>query len=106
MAHGNLDADNLYPRGYPELAAFMKTDAEISMFRRFDYLHLRELLYLQEELTSLEEQLQKFDASEPTEINNMSRRRDNNEERKKLMSQIRVLLVEYGDATQSLTLKF
>jgi hypothetical protein len=88
--------DGPYPRGYPELAAFMRSDPEIGIFRRFDYLHLRELLYLQEELTHLEEQLHTIDRTEPIEINIMSRRLDSNEERKKVISEIRVRLLDYG----------
>jgi hypothetical protein len=85
-----------YPRGYPELAAFITSDPEISIFRRFGYLHLRQLLYLQDELTLLEQQLHHIDVTERAEINNMSWRHDTNEERRKLMSQIRTLLLEYG----------
>lgn len=80
----------------------MKTDPELKIFRRFDYLHLREILYLQEELTMLEGQLNKIDRAESIAINNMSRQQDNNEERKKLMSQIRVLLIKYGAVIQTL----
>jgi hypothetical protein len=74
----------------------MRSDPEASIFRRFDYLNLRELLYLQEELNQLEEQLHKIDGAEPKKINNMSRRHDDNEQRKTVMLQVRARLSEYG----------
>lgn len=83
----------------------MRSDPEISIFRRFDYLHLRELLHLQEELTLLEEKLHEVDRAEPKEINNMSRRHDTNEERRNLMFQIRARLLEYG-AVAPLSLRY
>lgn len=76
----------------------MASDPAISIFRRFDFLHMRELLYLQEKLTHLEKQLHKIDKAESIEINNMSHRLDENDERKELMSQIRARLLEYGAA--------
>lgn len=95
-SHNHIDTDDVYPRGYPELTAFMKSDPETNIFRRFDYLHLRQLLHSQEELSMLEESLHKIDTAELTETNNMSRRYDTNEERKNLMHQIRERLSEYG----------
>lgn len=74
----------------------MKSDPQISIFRRFDYLHLRQLLYLQEELAMLESQLRQVDIADESELNNMSRRNDTNEERKALVTQIRGRLLEYG----------
>ncbi|GIJ90560.1 hypothetical protein Asppvi_009517 [Aspergillus pseudoviridinutans] len=85
------------PRGYPELAAFMKSDPIFNMFRCFNYLHLRQLLYLQEELTHLEKRLHEVDRGETDELNNTSRRCDTNEERKAIMADIRVQLREYDD---------
>lgn len=83
----------------------MKSDPETNIFRRFDYLHLRQLLHSQEELSMLEESLHKIDTAEPTEINNMSRRYDTNDERKNLMHQIKDRLFEYG-AVVSLVFEF
>ncbi|KAI9375181.1 hypothetical protein BJX61DRAFT_495145 [Aspergillus egyptiacus] len=85
-----------YPRGYPELAAFMQSDAGFGILRRFNYLHLRKLLYMQEELTLLETQLHAVDNSELDDLNNMTRREDNNEERKMLMAEIQTKLLEYA----------
>ena len=49
----------------------------------------------------LEELLHKVDKAEHVQINNISRRQDSNKEQKKheLMSNIRVLLLEYGAVT-------
>lgn len=85
-----------YPKGYPELAAFMESDPGFGILRRFNHLHLRNLLYMQEELTSMDRRLYEIDASETDELNNMTRPGDENVERKVLMTEIRVKLREYG----------
>ena len=45
-----------YARGYPSLAAFIASDCDhsTSIYRRFDRLSARNLLYLQSELAELE----------------------------------------------------
>jgi hypothetical protein len=52
-----------YRPGYPSLAAFIASDPDhsIAVYRRFDYLSARNLLYLQSELAELEAQLHTFD---------------------------------------------
>ncbi|KAJ5378675.1 hypothetical protein N7509_011794 [Penicillium cosmopolitanum] len=85
-----------YPKGYPELAAFMESDPGFGILRRFNHLHLRNLLYMQEELTSMDRRLYEIDASETDELNNMTRPGDENVDRKVLMTEIRVKLREYG----------
>ncbi|KAF3922768.1 hypothetical protein ABW21_db0209345 [Orbilia brochopaga] len=47
--------------GYPSTAAIMSTDAELSVYRRFDRLSARNLLYYQAELMYLESELDKLD---------------------------------------------
>jgi hypothetical protein len=52
--------------GFPSLAAFIASDKDKStaIFRRFDRLAARNILYLQSELTELEAQLEAFDRAD------------------------------------------
>lgn len=52
-----------YARGYPSLAAFIASDCDhsTSIYRRFDRLSARNLLYLQSELAELEAKQDTFD---------------------------------------------
>ncbi|KAH0551488.1 hypothetical protein GP486_007298 [Trichoglossum hirsutum] len=49
------------PRRLPSLAAFIASDPELAVYRRFDRLATRNLLYLQSELLHLESKLDGFD---------------------------------------------
>lgn len=51
------------PDGYPSLAAFMASDRDRTamIFRRFDRLSARTLLYLQSELAEMEARLAEYD---------------------------------------------
>jgi hypothetical protein len=61
----------LYPEGFPRIAAFIDSDPGNSLFRRFGILNARILLYRQVELTELEKKLNELDkkdnAKEDTE---------------------------------------
>lgn len=46
-------------KGYPMLASQMETQPEMALFRRFGALNAQNLLYLQAELVSLEQELSK-----------------------------------------------
>jgi len=48
------------PRGYRNLALAMGTSPQFAIFKRFGALNAQNLLYLQAELTVLEERLQKY----------------------------------------------
>ncbi|KAK6353969.1 hypothetical protein TWF730_008389 [Orbilia blumenaviensis] len=50
-----------YAPGYPSTAAIMSTDPELSVYRRFDRLNARNLLYYQAELMYIEAELDKLD---------------------------------------------
>jgi len=50
-----------YPEGYPRISAYIDSDSDTALFRRFGVLHARSLLYKQVELTELEAQLDKID---------------------------------------------
>ena len=49
---------------YSTFADFIATDDELPIFRRFDRLNARNLLYLQSELITLEAQLQTLDGED------------------------------------------
>jgi hypothetical protein len=85
-----------YPRGYPRLAAFQSSDDDFVAFRRFATLHTRCLLLAQDEISSLEEQLQGLDSAERTQLYLSSRKHDANSERKRVLTELRLKLREYG----------
>ncbi len=93
-----------HPRGYPSLAAYLNSDRGAALYRRFGDLHGRVLLYMQVELTQLEEKLAQLDrddnSKEETDwrvahsiyMDNGKR----NEERKALVEEIAGRLKAYG----------
>jgi hypothetical protein len=56
----------VYVKGYPSLAAFIASDRDKStaIYRRFDRLSARNLLYLESELQELEERQDALDAED------------------------------------------
>ena len=50
-----------HPEGYPQLAALLNADENFLMCRRFGFLQQRVLLYRQDELRDLEDQLIRLD---------------------------------------------
>ena len=48
-------------QAYPSFAEFLGSDPELSVYRRFDRLSSRNLLYLQSELLELQAHLEEFD---------------------------------------------
>ena len=85
-----------YRRGYSRLAAFMSLDAKFSMAKRFDFLHMRYLLYLQDSLIHQQERLDACDDADDIQLHHSSRRQDGDETRKALMQELEVLLNKYG----------
>src|SRR4051794_16123798 len=85
-----------YGQGYPRLAAFLLLAKEFTVVKRFDYLHMRSILELQDELAELQDQLHKCDDTEPIRLNLSSRRHDSNLERRRIMKQIHSKLSTYG----------
>lgn len=53
-----------YANGFPTLAAFIASDTDLVIFRRFDCLGARNLLYLQAELVTLEANLAALDEAD------------------------------------------
>lgn len=92
------------PRGYPRVAAYLNSDNDTVLFRRFGTLHSRTLLYKQVELTELEAKLEKLDKEHSSEEDNEwkvfnSIHHDDgfqNEERKALVDKIEEKLLAYG----------
>jgi hypothetical protein len=65
-ASTNIDLEKgirprIFPDGYASISAYIATDPELAIFRRFDRLSARNLLYLQGELQHLEYRLSQFD---------------------------------------------
>lgn len=52
------------PRGYPKLAAFLDSDDNFMVFRRFGYLQSRLLLAKQDDLRLMETQLDRLDKAD------------------------------------------
>lgn len=67
------------------------------MFKRFDYLHMRNLLEQQDQLSELESRLNECDDNESIQLFLSSRRQDRNQERRALMEEIRQRLATYGE---------
>merc|ERR1712000_156127 len=59
----SLPLKRIHADGYPSLAAFMASDRDktAQIYKRFDWLSSRNLLYLQSELAELEERLHTYD---------------------------------------------
>ena len=95
------------PKGYPKLAAFLSSEHNFSLYRGFSYLHSRVLLDLQDEISTLEKELDTadiFDSANGHENRLSSRRRDQvdaqntaaERSRRHILSDIRAKLVDYG----------
>lgn len=124
MAHIEIDIeaaqdDTEYPPGYRDFAEFIASDYSLSLYRKFDVLSARNLLYLQAELQLLELQLHELDhtdqetiasstAQGPTETEIAARswddlKRQANEGNEKQIGRLRIiykirkLMREYGE---------
>ncbi|KAF2458094.1 hypothetical protein BDY21DRAFT_213108 [Lineolata rhizophorae] len=86
--------------GYPRFAAWLVSDPNFTMFRRFKYMRARSLLHLQDKIAMLEDKLKKMDkedfAADPYIL--VSRRWDEaqpSSKRDELISEVNVLFKEY-----------
>lgn len=111
--HGQAPIE--YLNGFSTFAAYITSDSELAIYRKFDFLSARNLLYLQSELIALEAELKEFDAHDLKEEKkeNMNvmlssrcweifekRARDSNRaesERMRVILRIRVLMKEYRE---------
>ncbi|OCK93309.1 uncharacterized protein K441DRAFT_142941 [Cenococcum geophilum 1.58] len=96
------------PKGYPKLAAFLSSEHNFSLYRGFSYLHSRVLLDLQDEISTLEKELDTadiFDSANGHENRLSSRRRDQvdaqntaaERSRRHILSDVRAKLVDYDE---------
>jgi hypothetical protein len=85
-----------YRQGYPRLAAFLTLDKNFSILKRFDYLHIRSLLDLQDQLSDLQDQLKVCEDFDRVQLGLSSRRQDGNRQRRDLLECIRSTLEVYG----------
>jgi hypothetical protein len=85
-----------YRRGYPRLAAFMSIDGKFAVMKRFNVLHMRNLLYLQDILSETEERLNACDDTENVDMYLSSRRKDGNATRQLLLKGLDEKLKAYG----------
>lgn len=53
-----------YLEGFPSLSALLSSDPDLQVYRRFNRLASRNLLYLQAEILDLEARLKEFDADD------------------------------------------
>ena len=90
-----------YPQCYPRLAAFLALDRDFTVFKRFDYLHMRSLLEQQDKLAELQEKLNRCDDAELIQLGLSSRRQDGNPERQELLQQVKAKLQEYNKCVQN-----
>ena len=101
---------NDVPSGYPQLAAFINSDENFLIARKYGYLRSRVLLYRQDELAVLERNLIALDADdeEKRPLALQSRKHDESTDkdpvysRKVLIQNIDDKLKEYGGFWNSL----
>jgi hypothetical protein len=90
-----------FPKGYPQLAAFLNSDDNFAVFRRFGNLSARALVQLQVDLTELEKKLHDLDDADALDPVMSYRLRGFedfegwNSAQRDLISEIRVKLGEY-----------
>jgi hypothetical protein len=84
------------PRGYPKLAAFLDSDENFMIYRRFSYLMSRLLVEKQNDLQLLEDKLDRQDRDAvDADPHSLMSRFDYDDERKSLMSCIEKKWHEY-----------
>jgi len=88
------------PNGYPRLAAFLSSEENFMLYRKFSFLQSRLLLFKQDELRALERDLDNMDASDKHHAPDLlhSRERDDarSGRRKQLIEEISQKFQEYG----------
>lgn len=63
---------NEFLEGHSDFAAYIATDTELEIYRRFRRLSARNILYLQSELASLEVKIDEYDMEEQRQLLNGS----------------------------------
>jgi hypothetical protein len=95
--------------GYPQLATFETSIPNFSIYRGFSYLHGRVLLDLQDEVATLERELDQFDKADRNGSSirqrtlrsrafdvRESKKQPDTRTRRDVLREIRTKLVEYG----------
>lgn len=85
-----------YPNGYPRFAALLAAHDSFSVFRRFSTLRTRLLLLAQDEIAVLEDKLNRIDREESSPLFLACNRKDRNDARDIVISQIKTSLATYG----------
>jgi hypothetical protein len=84
-------------KGYPDFAAFMDSDDAFLIFRRFGYVQCRLLLQKQDELRTLEEQLDDMDdEGRYGDFETIYTRQAQGEARRNLLRELEAKYLEYG----------
>lgn len=91
-------------RGYASLADVIASDKDFQIFRRFDSLAFRQLLYMQAELCELEEQIKDLDDEDVENGRTycLHTREDGNAKRMALIEKSKGKLKEYGKTSSDL----
>ncbi|EQB56010.1 hypothetical protein CGLO_04001 [Colletotrichum gloeosporioides Cg-14] len=99
LSQDDLDEKPWKYVGYKDFAKFSALSDDYFALRRFDELHNRTLLALQDRLTDLEEKLNSLDGRlsqrQNPDVDNGSFRKDQ-PERRELLDQIHDALIRYG----------
>jgi hypothetical protein len=93
-----------HPNGYPRFAAFMNSDENFLMCRKYGFLHNRVLLYRQDELRALEQEMLALDKDthklDEKMLQCRTREERTSNERRDLINRIDDKLREYNDIVQ------
>ncbi|KAF2470482.1 uncharacterized protein BDR25DRAFT_226246 [Lindgomyces ingoldianus] len=99
-----MSAVDDHPNGYPRLAALLNSDENFLICRKYGFLHNRVLLYRQDELRELEQELLSMDKAAQKKDDTMLKCRTREEmktdERRALINRIDDKLREYNDIVQ------
>ncbi|KAI1264650.1 hypothetical protein F5Y18DRAFT_76077 [Xylariaceae sp. FL1019] len=98
--HSNASSEQIvedFPPGYPRLASLVGSHPSFHVFRRFSAVRARMLLYQQDKISQLEEELEAVDQTEQKALFHGARRRDMNPERRALISQLKLAMADYDD---------
>ncbi|KAK0742067.1 hypothetical protein B0T21DRAFT_408912 [Apiosordaria backusii] len=83
--------------GYPRFAALLSTHASFQNFRRFTRVRMRLILLKQDEIALLEHKLDELDSAEKQKIFLGCMRRDQNDERRRVLDGLQKALAEYDE---------
>lgn len=92
--------------GWPGFTRFAASDNDFLVLRRFDVASTRVLLAMQDKISQLEEVLNTMDAQscvpDAPDLNNGSFREEYNEDRNKIIGELKISLLEYSKRIERL----